>query len=327
MAGSSARRWAPVLLFALPGHRDEPRADETHVRPVSIVRPDTYWASHGFVEMTPPIRLPSRDGAERIIVWLRVPDGQRIAVVRRADGAATLSYPTETVSDRVDIRDWREPSSVQDVRGTRFEQGQEYFHVLRPLSPAGLEGLEWPRGDQLATRAATEEMLARLGEQAPSLFAMQNDCASCHAHDKAERRRFPSNASVATAEGAAPNRGTDADGLYTVATVLADSAPLETHRPRDMNEGDPYVSVACEDGTAAELVVGARGRWRHFRCDDGSVPYARFDLGRALAEEDAHARAVCQSRAYLWNHMDGDGRAAFASAFEECGLSAARLPP
>jgi hypothetical protein len=114
-----------------------------------------------------------------------------------------------------------------------------------------------------------------------------------------------------------PNRGTDASGLYTTASILGDSAPLETHRARDMNEEDPYVSVVCADGRPAVFAV--RGARRHFACDDGSVPYATLDMKRALADADPRARAVCRSRAYLGEHMAPGDRAPFADAFAECG--------
>jgi hypothetical protein len=309
------------------------RARMTGVTPVTIEDPATYWTRSGFVEMTPPVRLPSQDGRERIVIWLRLPENSVLRVVHREGERATLSYPPGTVADRVDMRDARRASSVADVRGTRFESGQEYFHVLRSLAPPGksaagptgtaalLNGLEWKRGDAVAERRATDQMLARMAEarglEDPSddpmltRFERRNDCGSCHARDLPERRTHDPG-------DLAPNRGTDAGGLYTIATVLADEAPLETHRARDLNEGDPFIRVTCGDGGEASLTTGRRRR--HYTCADGSVPRGRIDLRAALATGDAHAQAVCASRTYLAAHMDEEGRAAFADAFRECGL-------
>jgi hypothetical protein len=326
---------AVVLAAAATLLSVEPiRARMTALTPVTIEDPATYWTRSGFVEMTPPIRLPSQDGRERIVIWLRLPEKSLLRVVRREGEKPALSYPPGTVADRVDMRDYRRPSSVADVRGTRFESGQEYFHVLRSLAPAAgsagspagattlLRGLEWKRGDAVAERRATDQMLARMAEargiEEPSddpmlmRFERRNDCGGCHTHDKPERRTHESGELM-------PNRGTDADGLYTIATVLEDEAPLETHRARDMNEGDPFIRIMCGDGSDATLSNGPRRR-RHYTCAEGSVPRGRIDLRAALDANDLHGRAVCASRAYLAAHMDEEGRAAFSEAFRECGL-------
>jgi hypothetical protein len=287
----------------------------------------TYWKRSGFVEMAPPIRLPSSDGDERIVVWLKIPDKARLQVVRHEGGRASLAYPPGTVADRVDLRHGRDPASVTDVRGTRFESGEEYFHVLRPLAVSELAGVEWPRSDTRAQRAATDRMLDQLvasrgvgrdstSDPALRLFERLNDCGGCHAHDKPERRaRVLRDAT----DDAMPNRGTDAAGLYSIETVLVDWAPLEMHRAREMNEGDPFVTVTCGNDRAPRLATGPRGV-RHYVCDEGIVPYAHLDVTAALTAHDDHARAVCGSREYLWEHMDEDGRAAFAASFEECGI-------
>lgn len=296
---------------------------EPSVSSVSIADPATYWSRGGFAPMTPPIRLPSRDGREQILVWLRIPGDARIDVVPGATGHPTLAYPPGTVADRVDMNVGEDPRSIHDVRGTRFQAGGEWFHVLRRLDGGvALRGLEWPRDGDQAGRAATASMVEQLGRAGSaaesSLFAAQNDCAFCHVHGKSERRRMR-----AMPDEPPPNRSTDASGLYTVSSVLLDGAPVEMHRARDMNADDPYVTVTCSDGQAADLrTAGVR---RGFVCADGSVPYATLDMRRALADGDAHARAVCDSRAYLWRHMASEGRAAFAAAFDEC--VSPRLPP
>jgi hypothetical protein len=319
-----------AILFALSaaacsrGASCQPGASQSTEAPaqvasVTIPDPGTYWTRNEFVEMTPPIRLPSGNGRERIAVWLRIPQGQRIRVLPDSTGRPSLAFPSGTIADRADMNDAAVPGSVQDVRGTRFAAGQEFFHVLRPTGGPGLGGVEWLRGDAAASRLATSTMRTRLAEShvgpaALALFERLNDCASCHVHDKPENVEED----PAGAEGMAlPNRSTDSDGLYTIATVLTDSAPLEKHRARDMNEGDPYVSVDCADGHQADFQV--HGRLRHFACQDGSVPRATLDMRRALAAGDAHARAVCESRSYLGAHMESADRALFAEAFTECG--------
>jgi hypothetical protein len=319
MAGSELRRGLAILVVAVAY---QPHSGSLDGR-VSIDDPRTYWTRTGFVEMTPPIRLPSRDGRERITVWLRVPEGENIALVWR-DGRPRLTYPPGTVADRVDLRDGQDPGSVEDVRGTQFTSGGEYFHVLRPLGLGDLAGVEWARGDRAAARAATDRMLAHIArfsrhtfqfEVEQQVFERHNDCAICHEPGKEERV-----SSRQIGADGLPNRGTDAAGLYTVASVLADSAPLERHRAHDMNEGDPYISVLCSDQRPAVFRISREGQVRHYACEDQSIPRARFDLVRALSDGDTHAIAVCASRAYLWRHMAEDGHRAFASVFGECFL-------
>jgi hypothetical protein len=303
------------------------------VVPVAIEDSGSYWENAGFAAMTPPLRLPSRDGRERIAVWLKIPDGKTIRVEPRPDGGLALSYPAGTIADRADMSDGSDPRSVGDVRGTTFiGEGRELFHVLRRLdgddSPR-LAGVEWARDDAPAAREATDRMTSRVAEaeglsadeaaQDPELrlLRQQNDCASCHLHGKPERTLR--GARDATG-GALPNRATDGAGLYVIATVLADGAPLETHRAREMNVEDPFVSVTCGADRSAPRLVRRAGGARHYDCDDGSVPYGRYDLPAALARDDDHARAVCRSRSYLFEHMDPTGQAAFASSFSVCGL-------
>ncbi|HEY8088865.1 MAG TPA: hypothetical protein VIF09_13490 [Polyangiaceae bacterium] len=313
----------PVLgALALASCSDrEHETSRSRATPVTIADPSRYWTDSEFVEMTPPLRLPSRDGRERIRVWLRIPPGEHFGLEQGPRGVA-LTYPPGTIADRTDQGDEGDASSVGDVRGTRFEDaGREVFHVLRRLDGAGssqLSGLEWRRDDREAEAEATRSMSAWiLRAEGPGTdvdaFRMQNDCGSCHVHDKPERT------SRRAGDGPAPNRGTDAGGLYVVQTVLADSAPLETHRAREMNERDPFVTVECGEGWPPPRIE-SRSRSRHYACDGGRVPYGRYDVAGALAAGDEHALAVCRSRAYLRDHLDAEGRAAFGPVLDECGL-------
>jgi hypothetical protein len=331
---------ALVVPGLVPGARwlsspgEEARPSPVHE--VLIDAPDTYWTQRDFVEMTPPIRFPSADGREHTTVWLRLPPGASLTVRWRPDGTASLVVPPGTVADRADLADGTDPASVVDVRGTRFEdQGREVFHVLHRAGPelAGdLAGFEWGRGDTDAMRLVTERMVDRMArarglgrEDAaddPELeqFARLDDCASCHVHDKPERRGHES----AAPRDPSPNRGTDTQGLYAIATVLQDSAPLETSRALDMNVDDPFVVVTCEQGARARLV--RRPRSRRYVCDDGGVPRGELDLKAAMQAGDPHARAVCQSRAYLFARMAPEARLAFADAFAECHLETEGRP-
>jgi hypothetical protein len=293
-------------------------------RPLRIDDPATYWPKTGFAEMVPPVYLPtSMDERDRIRVWIRVPDDGRIEVERPR---GVLRFPPGTVADRVESS-CREDSDdegcrVMDVRGTTFAAGgAEQFHVYQPdpdAQEARMLGWEWRRGHSDEARTAGSELVkllrpsesARQWAASVQRFNRLNDCEGCHGHDQPEARG-------ATAR---PRRATDASGLYVPQTVLADGAPAETHRPRDRNVSQPFLAVACGSGPAI-LRDGAGGA-RHWICADGRVPIVTLALRAALAADDPHARAVCRSRQYLFDHMSTDARRAFAPAFEACAISA-----
>jgi hypothetical protein len=297
------------------------------------------WAKQGFVEMVPPVRLPS-DGTARdeIEVWLRVPEGARIRGKKLPDGRATIEFPPGTIADRVeswgyarsdDGAGWK--YSVTDVRGTRIDAktGQEMFHVFVPTGPeplARLVGWEWPRGDRLQERAATSFLISHLetlrtiqdrglpqsADERRALienYRRNNNCAKCHAHDKPAQVNRPRGI----------HRATDASGFYVPLSVLMDTVPLEKHRARDMNVGDPFMTFACPNGDGPVLAEGAGGA-RDFRCLEGGAPAGTLDVRKALAANDARTVAMCKSRAYLHARMDDAGRALFADAFSACGL-------
>ena len=98
-----------------------------------------------------------------------------------------------------------------------------------------------------------------------------------------------------------------------------DTVPLERHRARDMNVGDPFLTFSCPTGPAPTLVQ-APGGARAYRCPQGGSPSATLDVRRALAESDARTVALCRSRAYLRDHMDEPARTLFAPSFLACGL-------
>jgi hypothetical protein len=297
------------------------------------------WAKQGFVEMTPPVRLPS-DGAARdkIEVWLRIPDGARIRAKKLPDGRATIAFPPGTIADRVESWGYaKSPAnpaawqySVTDVRGTRIDaDGKEMFHVFVPTGPeprARLIGWEWTRGDRMQERAATSFLISHLetmrtiqdrglpqtADERRKLiedYRRNNNCAKCHAHDKPVQ--------VTRMRGI--HRATDANGFYVPLSVLMDTVPLEKHRVRDMNVGDPFLTITCPKGDGPVLAEGADGA-RDYRCLEGGAPSGTLDVQRALAANDARTVALCKARAYLREHMDDEGRALFADAFAACGL-------
>ncbi len=276
------------------------------------------WLDSGFVQLEPALRLPSRvDGLDRIEIWVRFPPEGKISARWLPEQQRNiLVYPPGTVADRVEMPDGQH---VVDVRGTELgTDGAELFHVYRREGD-GLRGFIWERDNEEQQEEATRVLLAQVkaeehaGAGAMESIRMDNDCASCHEHGRAEHHkpipRFP-------------NRGTDGAGFYAVQTVLADRAPVERHRPREMNHDDPYVSYRCGGGDAQAEVrwVTHRDGTRWPQCDDKSNPVAIIDVAAALAAGDDHARKVCASRKALFDRMDGQAREAFAGAFHACGI-------
>ena len=298
--------------------------------PVAVAQVDVLdqerWRKAGFVEMVPPVRLPT-SGSERdhIAVWLSIPDGANIDV-RTVDGRPTLRFPPGTVADRIESF----ADTISDVRGTVITRDDgQLFHVYVPRGPeqgGPLVGWEWPRGDDAQQRAATALLTRHLAGArfvfdagaAPSPeerarivddYARSNQCARCHTPNRAM--------DVDRAHGI--HRATDDDGFYVPLSVLADSMPLETHRPRDMNVDDPFLALACPSGRRPELTEHDDGG-RAWICADGGSPVGTLDVKAALAKKDARAIALCASRAYLAAHMDADGKRAFAAALAACAI-------
>ncbi|HZS37272.1 MAG TPA: hypothetical protein VFF06_10610 [Polyangia bacterium] len=266
-------------------------------------------AAGGFVEMVPPARLPtSVDGGDRIEVWLRIPPRGRVGA-HRAGGRWSLDYPPGTVAER---REWLRERLI-DVRGVRLgEPGRDRFFVEHAITDGRLEGYEWTRArldDERAVAAQLAERLRAAGSAAPLVERVRRlgACSGCHERDRAERR---------DAAALGPRRATDGAGLFQVETVLADEVPIEAHRPRDLNATDRFVRVQC-GASAAEPTSDANGA-RGWRCADGGVPIARFDLRAALAGGDPRAESLCRARRYLYDHMSSVARAAFANAFRAC---------
>jgi hypothetical protein len=305
----------PLALIAVsaacqPAHSPETlRFDDLAVR----------FAGPEWALMTSPIQPPmSRHERQRITVWLHVPRGQTLRTQwSERQGRYVLGYPAGTVADRVEMRVSDDRAWALDVRGTEFlPDGGERFHVLR-RDPRGdgMIGREWVRGDDRAEQRASAELVAVAAEggEDAAFFRQNMRCERCHVHDEPTPRQVPRDA---------PPMATDAGGLFRVTTVLEDRAPLVESRARDVNLDSPFVTVSCASGPPA-VVRTAAGTARA-RCPRDDVPMASFDLRAALAAADPHARAVCASRAFLYEHLGEAGRAPFRDAFAECGLSQPR---
>ncbi|MCA9684072.1 MAG: hypothetical protein KC457_17865 [Myxococcales bacterium] len=312
-----------VLAWVLVREPDEV------VRRISIAEPSQHWQREGFVEMVPPIRLPTATpGEDDVVVWLRIPEGGVISTRPRSDDGAglILSFPPGTVADRVESRGRGSRRGVIDVRGTRLgegsEAGEEWMHTLRRDGGAqgGLFGYEWPRSSGEAHGEATRRLLAELAEIPPgstmdeparvaylSRIESKNQCVVCHVHERSDNRR--------EGELGVVDRGTDGNGFFTPHTVLLDEMPLERYGDIDPNLHDPWVEVRCPEG---EVTLETRGRRLQATCPNDAVPRARFNLALALSHGDARAKRICIARRYLYEHLDERGREHFAAAIDAC---------
>ncbi len=291
------------------------------------------WLREGYVEMVSSIRPPtSEDGSIRIVVYVKWPDGALVRVTPNGDDY-TLEMPVGTRADRVELQGSgdvdAEPSRawhVLDVRGTTFEPTEQRFHVLRPVSNGSenLLGIDWSRN-----AAIDEDMARALGEllvngqiagpsgaservTAADHLRKISACASCHVPNAPARRKRTDRGLV--------NRGTDASGLYQIASVLRDRLPFETYRPRDANRGDPFIRRTC----GAEEMTSAA-------CADGSIPMGELDVRKGLAARDRHVLRVCASRLALGSRLSGTSPQ-IAASIDECrsvtnGDAAAAAPP
>lgn len=306
------------------------------LRRIERVHAQRYWQEHGFVEMVPPVRLPTtHDHRDVTRVWMRIPQGATIAVDWLEDQRRyTLRPPSDTRADRVEYQRYRSErgwaEAVVDVRGwTLGKRGPARFCVLRssggrPADP--LVGWSWPAGDPEAQHAATRALLQLVTESerpverpaldrdSAELFARRNDCYECHQANKRLDPWADSNTM--------PQRATDASGGYSLVMLLARKVPLSRARPVDKNVTDPYVRVMCDD-----RVLDFPARTEQPRCPRSEImPMAFRDVARGLADGDAYTQRVCAARGYVYAHMLDAGRRAFAEAFRECGLDVPDRP-
>ena len=316
---------AALLLIAIAGSVWWVRNDRLPVVRISIEDPVGHWQRDGFVEMVPPVRLPSSTAdADDVAVWLRIPDSGVIETrwsEARADWV--LVFPPGTEADRVEQRGSGARRGVVDVRGTRLgDAGEEWMHTLRRTGPepaAPLFGYEWPRSDPSAHAAATEKLLAELATLPPAKsmgdaardrmldgIRRKNQCVECHVYQRPDNRT--------EAEHGLVNRGTDGSGFFTPQTVLADAVVLERYGGWDRNLDDPAIQIECPDGRAATRA--SRSKRVRAVCRNTTVPRGRLDYA-ALPRE--RLDGLCRARRYLFDHLDAQGREVYAAALEPCG--------
>ena len=298
-----------VPLLIAVGCGDRPPAG---VSDVTIEDPVTFHEREGFVQMVPPIHLPSfRSDADTVEVWIRVPDGGKIEAPDRR-----LEFPPGTIADRVEVRGLGKHRQVVDIRGAKIEaDGTQTFHVYRPTAPgpAGpMFGLEWKRRDAEAHKAATDRFIAKLAALPPATkmkddqrqaflddLRGKNQCLPCH-EPKREQN-------VRQNDFGAVNRGTDHSGFFTPSTVLWDEIPLESYGKHDLSLTDPAISVTCGD---AKL----EGR----TCTNGQVPVGKWSFVRAQERNPERARQVCAARRYLAERMSPAARSRFEESLTSC---------
>ncbi len=299
-----------------------PTLDDDAVERLRIERPDDHWEAEGFVHMTTPLLGPTqRDLSSRVDVWLRLPDDATIGV----DERGALVLPEGTEADRVELLRVDGEWTVGDVRGARLgPEGLRILRLLRPERPgpgSPLVGYAWPENRpalghrahaSLADLVRTGGGLAAYGprtdlDAVADLLVARSGCVRCHARARGPRR-FAS-------EGG-PMRPTDAAGFYSVRAVLSDASPLERYRPREQNVDRPHVTITCPSGTPVRDEDGRGGLV--LRCPEGAVPVGAYDLSSALAEDDPHARAVCDARRYLFAHMDEEAQRLWDEAMAPC---------
>ncbi len=301
---------------------------DVHLHSVRWPNRVSYWQQSGFVEMVPPVRLPTDKSIhEFIMVWLRIPAGKKVSVQWLADEKRyTLKFPPGTVADRIDGGEHAKQAmftvdGIADVRGARIDaDGRTWWHVYEPVpgeSSKWLRGFSWLRAGPVGDSLAGDSLVALYYPGAPpraktemATFRRLNQCTACHQ----KNRPIPT---TATGNGRAKPE-TDADGFYQPITVLSDTMTLVNIRPWDLNADDPYITVRCGKDKAELTTKG--GFYRRYICADHVVPVGTLDMAAALEHKDPHALEVCAARKYLYEHMTAEDRKLFAPAFAECSI-------
>ncbi|MCB9680194.1 MAG: Ig-like domain-containing protein [Alphaproteobacteria bacterium] len=290
---------------------------------VHVDAPSTFWPRSGFTPMVPPVPLPSAvAGQDTVEVWVRVPADARLAVVDGPDGP-TLRWPAGAAADRVEWRGTGEGRHVVDVRGTILDaDGVAWDHLYRPAGvgpEAPLLGVRWPASDVGVRAAAVAWLGDALADRPPMAPASTEAkarwreslerkavCTSCHVPLRPANARPGAHGLV--------DRGTDANGWFTPATLLADDVPMETYS-QDRSAAVSAVSVRCGSEAAHQ---GVRGTWA---CPDGSTPIGHLDLAAAWTSDPDHAAAVCAGRRWLADHLDETGLSRWPRLLEGCNRS------
>ncbi len=304
-------------------------AKDIDLRPVEIANDESYWKQSGFVEMVPPLRLPTdRSNDNQIKVWLRIPEGRKIALEWLEDQKRyTLRFPPGTVADRVETMKNQQNAmhvinGIEDVRGAMIDRdGNTRWHVYEPVpgeKRGRLKGYEWLRtddkGDDLAADSLIELFYPQAGAEAQDeirLFRRLNQCGACHQVNR------PAPTNVGPPFPAPANFLTDSHGFFQPVTVLETRMIVRDSRKWDLNADDPFIAVWCGTRQTRAITDGDR---RYYKCPDGAVPIGELQLSAALKSKDAHALQVCESRRYLYQHMDQKARDVYRSAFVECSM-------
>jgi len=336
-------RFGAALLLACGGAES---AEEERTLPVTtrpdverrvIDAPESHHEREGFVEMAPPVRLPTtHDRRDLIRIWARFPESPAIRTrYVEEQGRYTIRAPSGSKTDRVEYvlldgapigERVSPPRTIIDIRGLEVgRDGPARFRVLRPVDgsvDADLAGYDWAAFDEAARRAASNHLRRFVSSAGrpidrPPLsgegldhFLRMNHCGRCH---------VPTKQLDLTADSSGmPRRATDQNGCYTLLMMLADGVPLSSARPVDLNRADPHVRFRCGDAvlTADELASPPR-------CPGGDevLPVAFRDIRSGLDAGDRYTEKVCAGRRYIHRHLDDCGRQVFHDAFAECGIA------
>jgi hypothetical protein len=310
---------------------------DIHLHAVEWPNRISYWQQAGFVEMVPPVRLPTDKRIhEYIRVWLRIPAGEKIAVKwLPGQKRFTLKFPPGTVADRIDGGEHAKQAmftvdGIADVRGaTIAADGRTWWHVYEPVpgeSSKWLHGFAWLRSGAVGDDLAADSLIRLYYPGAPAKankemaeFRRLNQCGACHMPDRPVPTTTTGNdLSFPTTSSGMSVPETDADGFYQPITVLTDSMTLVNIRPWDLNVDDRYITVWCGKVRATLTTKGSD--YRRYLCPDHGVPVGRLDMATALAHGDRHALEVCAARKYLYQHMSARDRKDFVDAFAECSI-------
>jgi hypothetical protein len=269
------------------------------------------WQRAGYIEVVTPARPPtSEDTKAHIVVVVRIPDGQHIVDGKWPIGstAARVEYSGQAnAPDAPVAAAWR----VLDVRSFTWTAQGRQCAVLRPNRDGQLVGLRWPcsidndqRASELLRQFVLEQRFASPSgpaarQRAADHLASINRCIGCHQPNRTEDR--------------SPNtlvqRGTDAEGLFSIRSAFRDEDPIERYRPVDTNRSDANVALVCP---GSELDQAAA------LCRDGQRPRLRYNLAAARYANAPHAAQLCNTRGRLAPFFDDATRATLQPALAAC---------
>lgn len=143
---------------------------DIHLHAVKWPNQVSYWKQSGFVEMVPPVRLPTDKSIhEYVMVWLHIPVGKKVAVQWLPDQKRyTLKFPPGTVADRIDGGEHAKQAmltvnGIADVRGaTLAADGKTWWHVYERVpgrSSKWLYGYAWLRTGPVGDNRAADSLL------------------------------------------------------------------------------------------------------------------------------------------------------------------------